>query len=162
MTNKTPYPIIFTHQSTRYAKAHHWARLWSEENDASENDILGEAWLLAERPLSDTVAVALLNTVTLQENCQSRDTEIRSFDKDPYPAAGIAQIVHSALIELTPQEHRVILLRNGIGFCAKPHTLQEISDHWGITRHAIRRIENKAMRKIKRNGYSNRLRYLLD
>ena len=43
-------------------------------------------------------------------------------------------------------------MRFGIGpYHDDPHILQEIGDHFGVTRERIRQIEEKAMKKLK--GY---------
>ena len=57
--------------------------------------------------------------------------------------------VGKALGVLTPKEEHIIKKRFGIGF-AKSHTLEEISEDFGVTRERIRQIEASALRKLRR------------
>ena len=57
--------------------------------------------------------------------------------------------VGKALGVLTPKEGHIIKKRFGIGF-AKSHTLEEISEDFGVTRERIRQIEASALRKLRR------------
>ena len=56
--------------------------------------------------------------------------------------------VGKALGVLTPKEEYIIKKRFGIGF-AKGHTLEEISEDFGVTRERIRQIEVSALRKLR-------------
>ncbi len=56
--------------------------------------------------------------------------------------------VGKALGVLTPKEEYIIKKRFGIGF-AKSHTLEEISEDFGVTRERIRQIEVSALRKLR-------------
>ena len=56
--------------------------------------------------------------------------------------------VGKALGVLTPKEEHIIKKRFGIGF-AKGHTLEEISEDFGVTRERIRQIEVSALRKLR-------------
>jgi RNA polymerase sigma factor (sigma-70 family) len=49
---------------------------------------------------------------------------------------------------LTPREERVLRMRYGIGM-NKEHTLEEVGKKFAVTRERIRRIEAKALRKLK-------------
>lgn len=49
---------------------------------------------------------------------------------------------------LTPKEEKVIRMRYGIGYDSD-HTLEEIGQHFHVTRERIRQIETKAMKKLK-------------
>ncbi len=56
--------------------------------------------------------------------------------------------VGKALGVLTPKEEYIIKKRFGIGF-VKGHTLDEISEDFGVTRERIRQIEASALRKLR-------------
>ena len=56
--------------------------------------------------------------------------------------------VNKILGVLTPKEEYIIKKRFGIGF-AKGHTLEEISEDFGVTRERIRQIEVSALRKLR-------------
>lgn len=69
----------------------------------------------------------------------------------PYAAAlrsDTRRTVDKALGVLTPKEEYIIKKRFGIGF-AKGHTLEEISEDFGVTRERIRQIEASALRKLR-------------
>ncbi|MCY4614016.1 MAG: sigma-70 family RNA polymerase sigma factor [Nitrospira sp.] len=69
----------------------------------------------------------------------------------PYAAAlrsDTRRNVDKALGILTPKEEYIIKKRFGIGF-AKGHTLEEISEDFGVTRERIRQIEASALRKLR-------------
>lgn len=69
----------------------------------------------------------------------------------PYAAAlryDAQRKVGKALGALTPREEYIIKKRFGIGF-AKGHTLEEISEDFGVTRERIRQIESSALKKLR-------------
>ncbi len=49
---------------------------------------------------------------------------------------------------LTPKEEKVLRMRYGVGE-ESDHTLQEVGDHFSVTRQAINLVEKSAMRKLK-------------
>ena len=57
----------------------------------------------------------------------------------------IINILHSAL---TPKEAQIIKMRFGIG-SHRGLTLEEVGNHFSITRERVRQIEAKALRKLK-------------
>ena len=69
----------------------------------------------------------------------------------PYAAAlrsDTRRQVDKILGVLTPKEEYIIKKRFGIGF-VKGHTLEEISEDFGVTRERIRQIEASALRKLR-------------
>ncbi len=60
---------------------------------------------------------------------------------------------------LTPREEHIIRMRFGIGF-DKGNTLEEVGNHFSITRERVRQIEAKALRKLKHPSRSKALRVL--
>ena len=50
-----------------------------------------------------------------------------------------------------------IKMRFGIG-ADKPMTLEEVGQHYGVTRERIRQVENKAIRKLRNPLRANMLR----
>ena len=69
----------------------------------------------------------------------------------PYAAAlryDTRRQVDKALGVLTPKEEYIIKKRFGIGY-VKGHTLEEISEDFGVTRERIRQIESSALRKLR-------------
>jgi len=61
--------------------------------------------------------------------------------------------ISELLSTLTPKEEEIIRMRFGIGF-DREYTLQEVGDHFSITRERIRQIEAKALRKLRRPSRS--------
>ncbi len=69
----------------------------------------------------------------------------------PYAAAlrsDTRRQVDKVLGVLTPKEEYIIKKRFGIGF-VKGHTLEEISEDFGVTRERIRQIESSALKKLR-------------
>jgi RNA polymerase primary sigma factor len=61
---------------------------------------------------------------------------------------------------LSPSEERVVRMRFGIGF-ERQHTLEEIAQHFGLTRERIRQIETKALQRLRGPDNVRRLRPLM-
>lgn len=58
--------------------------------------------------------------------------------------------VRAALSELSPRDEKILRLRFGIGEVSD-HTLEEIGNHYGITRERVRQVEKRALRKFGEN-----------
>lgn len=61
----------------------------------------------------------------------------------------ITQAVNDVFATLTPREEKVLKMRLGLFPSQKQHTQQAVADHFAVTRHRIRQIENKALRKLR-------------
>jgi RNA polymerase primary sigma factor len=68
--------------------------------------------------------------------------------------------IKNILVKLTEREAKVIMLSYGIGY-EKSATLEEIGDHFNLTRERIRQIKEKALSKLKLSERSNQLRKFL-
>jgi len=68
--------------------------------------------------------------------------------------------VQSALAALTDREREVLELRYGL-LDGKDHTLEEVGEHFHVTRERIRQIEAKALRKLRHPTRSHQLREYL-
>ncbi len=62
---------------------------------------------------------------------------------------------------LSPREEKIIKMRFGLQDGSE-HTLEEVGQHFAITRERIRQIEAKALRKLRHPSRSHRLRAFLD
>lgn len=62
---------------------------------------------------------------------------------------------------LAPREAEIIRMRFGIG-CEKDYTLEEVGNHFSITRERVRQIEAKALRKLKHPNRRQALKILID
>lgn len=59
-----------------------------------------------------------------------------------------SQIIQSVLNTLPPREAEILRMRFGIDR-EKPMTLEEVGQHYGLTKERIRQVENKAIRKLR-------------
>jgi RNA polymerase primary sigma factor len=62
---------------------------------------------------------------------------------------------------LSPREEKIIKMRFGLQDGSE-HTLEEVGQHFAVTRERIRQIEAKALRKLRHPSRSHRLRAFLD
>jgi RNA polymerase primary sigma factor len=72
--------------------------------------------------------------------------------------ADLRSAVSEALKRLTPREEKVIEMRFGLGLAGREYTLDEVGQHFGVTRERIRQIEAKALAKLQSPSRSGRLR----
>ena len=63
---------------------------------------------------------------------------------------------------LTPREEKVIKMRFGLGPNGSEHTLEEVGQHFAVTRERIRQIEAKALRKLRHPSRSRKLKAFLE
>jgi RNA polymerase primary sigma factor len=104
----------------------------------------------------EAVFRSVQDTIALQTPLGDEGTTIEDFisDKDsPTPYSNtesndVTEQILNVLKTLTPREAEIIKRRFGIG-CEKDCTLEEIGNHFSITRERVRQIEEKALRKLK-------------
>src|SRR5690606_27443163 len=65
------------------------------------------------------------------------------------------------LKSLSPREEKIIKMRFGLQDGSE-HTLEEVGQHFAVTRERIRQIEAKALRKLRHPSRSHRLKAFLD
>ena len=100
---------------------------------------------------------------------EEEDSHLGDFIEDKSAASPGENVVNSALTEqtrkilatLTPREERVLRMRFGIGE-RSDHTLEEVGQDFDVTRERIRQIEAKALRKLRHNSRSKRLRAFME
>jgi RNA polymerase primary sigma factor len=73
----------------------------------------------------------------------------------------LRQATDEALRMLTPREEKVIKMRFGLCSNGNEHTLEEVGQHFSITRERVRQIEAKALRKLGHAARSRKLRSFL-
>jgi RNA polymerase primary sigma factor len=108
-------------------------------------------------------------TISLSDRYYDDDVEVGDRISDSITPSVEYQIVKNSiqeqirrmLNELDDKEALVLKLRFGL-LGDRPHTLQEIGDHLGLTRERIRQIEKKAMRKLSHSGKLQQLRGYLN
>jgi len=81
---------------------------------------------------------------------------------DAVVASNLREITDEVLATLTPREEKVIKLRFGLGTTGSEHTLEEVGQHFAVTRERIRQIEAKALRKLRHPSRSRKLKAFLD
>ncbi len=100
---------------------------------------------------------------------EEEDSHLGDFIEDKnIPSPGENVITNSlqeqtrkVLATLTPREERVLRMRFGIGE-RSDHTLEEVGQDFDVTRERIRQIEAKALRKLRHNSRSKRLRAFME
>ncbi|MBK7934740.1 MAG: RNA polymerase sigma factor RpoD [Acidobacteria bacterium] len=76
--------------------------------------------------------------------------------------SNLREITDEVLATLTPREEKVIKMRFGLGNTDSEHTLEEVGQHFAVTRERIRQIEAKALRKLRHPSRSRRLKAFLE
>ena len=100
---------------------------------------------------------------------EEEDSHLGDFipdDDAPAPAdAASHTLLKEQLAEvldtLTPREEKVLRLRFGLED-GRSRTLEEVGQHFGVTRERIRQIEAKALRKLRHPSRSKRLKDFLE
>jgi RNA polymerase primary sigma factor len=96
---------------------------------------------------------------------QEEDTTFSVFIKDEevVPADRVAagqelsKKTRKALTVLSPREEKILRMRFGIG-TNNNHTLEEVGQHFGLTRERIRQIEAKALEKLRHSSRAKGLK----
>ena len=81
---------------------------------------------------------------------------------DAVVASNLREITDEVLATLTPREEKVIKMRFGLGVSGSEHTLEEVGQHFAVTRERIRQIEAKALRKLRHPSRSRKLKAFLE
>jgi RNA polymerase primary sigma factor len=81
---------------------------------------------------------------------------------DAVVASNLREITDEVLATLTPREEKVIKMRFGLDTTGSEHTLEEVGQHFAVTRERIRQIEAKALRKLRHPSRSRKLKAFLE
>ncbi len=128
------------------------------EEIAAELNLPIEKIIEANRTAADTLS---LDTPVGDEE----DTTIGSFVEDdntlgPADATSntlLAEALSEILGTLTEREADVLRMRFGM-HDGRTHTLEEVGQHFGVTRERIRQIENKAIRKLRHPSRAKKIK----
>lgn len=130
----------------------------TEEEIAAELDIKLD---LVQTALDMSQTLASLDTPVGEEDENTIGDMIEDTSNENPIAALIKEanlnIIESVFNTLTDKEANVLRMRFGIG-TDKAKTLEEVGEHYGLTRERIRQIENKALRKMRHPARMNILR----
>lgn len=77
-------------------------------------------------------------------------------------SSNLREVTDEVLKSLTPREEKVIKMRFGLGPNGTEHTLEEVGQHFAVTRERIRQIEAKALRKLRHPSRSRKLKAFLE
>jgi RNA polymerase primary sigma factor len=108
----------------------------------------------AEEPMSLESPVGSEDSSQLGDFIEDEDA------LEPMDAAAremLRESVKNALAVLSERERQVLELRFGL-VDGKDHTLEEVGQHFNVTRERIRQIESKALRKLRHPTRSRHLR----
>lgn len=100
---------------------------------------------------------------------EEEDSHLGDFIEDhdalaPAEAASfmlLKEQLEEVLESLTPREEKVLRLRFGLDD-GRARTLEEVGQHFGVTRERIRQIEAKALRKLRHPSRSKKLKDFLE
>lgn len=81
---------------------------------------------------------------------------------DAVVSSNLREITDEVLRTLTPREEKVIKMRFGLGTSGSEHTLEEVGQHFAVTRERIRQIEAKALRKLRHPSRSRKLKAFIE
>jgi len=105
------------------------------------------------------------DSVSIQTPIGDDDNDLSDFIEDqeiPSPPdtvihINLKELLQDAFKVLSERESKVLKLRFGLSN-ERPHTLEEVGRKFNVTRERIRQIEAKALKKIKTNPISYKLR----
>jgi len=128
------------------------AQAWEDATDKVENVLkVAEEPISLELPIGDEDNSTLADFIEDQEASAPMESAAKEILIDQ---------VRASLNVLNERERQVLELRFGLRD-GKDHTLEEVSQHFDVTRERIRQIEAKALRKLRHPSHSNNLREFL-
>jgi RNA polymerase primary sigma factor len=169
LTDQTKTIRVPVHMMEFYGKVtkasreltHQLGREPSKEEIAKRLEVSTEKIVEVLRAVQDPIA--------LQTPLGDEGSTVEEFisDKDsPSPYSNresndVTEHILHVLNTIAPREAEIIKMRFGIGF-DKDCTLEEIGNHFSITRERVRQIEAKALRKLRHPSRRRALKVLVD
>jgi len=77
--------------------------------------------------------------------------DLRFEGEEPYrePDITVRENIERVIHELGPREREIVMRRFGLGDTPGPQTLEEVGQHFGVTKERIRQIEGRALKKLR-------------
>jgi RNA polymerase primary sigma factor len=112
--------------------------------------------------ISNTGAVPSLDAPLSSDSSSSPFIDIVPDSEGDHPdqlmdLMSMRQDIAEALKVCSPREQKILCMCYGIG-TEHPHTLDEIAEHFDVTRERVRQIKDKAIRRLRRPMINNMLR----
>lgn len=85
------------------------------------------------------------------------DNSVCRYDDLIYALIAIDEVLET----LTPRKEKVIKMRFGLGHTGSSHTLEEVGQHFAVTRQRIQQIEKSALKTLRHPSRSRRLKAFL-
>jgi RNA polymerase primary sigma factor len=79
----------------------------------------------------------------------SHDLRFEGEDSYHEPDISVRQNIEKVLSELDEREREIVIRRFGLGNQPGPQTLEEVGQHFGVTKERIRQIETRALSKLR-------------
>jgi RNA polymerase primary sigma factor len=125
---------------------------WEDATNKVKNILkTAEEPVSLERPIGDEDNSTLADFIEDQDAAAPLESAAKEI---------LREQVQDSLSSLSERERQVLQLRFGLND-GKDHTLEEVSQFFGVTRERIRQIEAKALRKLRHPSRSSDLREFL-
>lgn len=141
----------------------------SEASSALKEGLAALDALICERMHLEQERDVPSNVIRLAERFQQRVSSAATTlepgesalpEEVPEEVQTLREAIQNALASLAPREAKVLRMRFGIDM-RMPHTLAEIGMQFDVSRETIRRIQEKALRKLRHPVRSEALRSFL-
>ena len=77
-------------------------------------------------------------------------------------SVNLRELTDEVLQTLSPREEKVLKMRYGLDGSGEEHTLEQVGQHFNVTRERIRQIEAKALKKLRHPSRARVLKVFLD
>jgi RNA polymerase sigma factor (sigma-70 family) len=156
-------PVHACHHVVR--ARHAWARLEAELQRSPTRSEVAAELDLPEHELDALMHRAAAPVSLSEPLSDDSDDELADIVADrsatsPVGAAAAALLpaeIAKLLAWLTPRERKILTLRFGLD-CGEPRTLEEVGQHFQVSRERIRQIQADAMTKLRHPAFNAALR----